>query len=187
MAAIFRIGLLCIKIYFNYFSYSENVAHPHRLRCAVLLLFVLLKFSLQYRSRRPPPRPDYRSQDVYRSTSDGYRGHRDSRRDNYYDYYSYGRYPAPSRYSPYGSSYGSSYSYSYTSSRARSRSPPRYRYSRQRAYIWNIRLYYPYRQYTNLFIFRFVSEDTVPMQHTTFIVPLVGKFPAKNYTVMALF
>ena len=38
----------------------------------------------------------------------------------------------------------------------------------ERANAQNVRLYYPYRQNANLFIFRFVSISTLPTQHTTY-------------------
>ena len=38
----------------------------------------------------------------------------------------------------------------------------------QRAYARNVRLCFPYRNYTNLFIFWFVYIWTLPTQHTTF-------------------
>ena len=43
----------------------------------------------------------------------------------------------------------------------------------RRANARNVRLGYPYWQYTNLFIFRFVSLCTLPTQHTTFITGLL--------------
>ena len=39
----------------------------------------------------------------------------------------------------------------------------------RRANARNVRLYYPYWQYTDLFIFRFNWISTLPTQHTTFI------------------
>ena len=43
----------------------------------------------------------------------------------------------------------------------------------RRANAWNVRLYYPYRQDTNLFIFRFVSEHFLRSMHYIYIIIII--------------
>ena len=56
---------------------------------------------------------------------------------------------------------------------------------KRKAYGRNVRLYYPYRQYTNLFISIFIS--TLPTQHTTFYVSLWRRAYVQNVRLRFLY